>query len=170
MKLIHLYVFILTIIFGCSLFKRTTKSEQENHSTSGQQMFTRSLNETDNLKKTQSLTYRHDSVQSAYHLFLWPKGNIKFTPTEGFEGSFDSVLMTVYEDVIRKTGDKLNVESREIAKSDTDKSHEFLVTSSEKKAVNKNFPDVTWLILGFILMIIVGFIVKKRGFFANSEK
>jgi len=159
--LIYILVFLITC---CSVFRRSTKTTDENVQSSRFKSNFSTEIEAQKSKKMQYFTFKHDSIQADYTVRLWPKGNINFSGSEGFTGSFDSILITGKRQGSLNSINRLNVDEKGGLKTNRNLQTDQNEKSVQKQIVAMNSPNVKWIIISTVIFLIVAVLVFRRFF------
>jgi hypothetical protein len=159
--LVWLLVFLVTC---CSAFKKTTKTTNKSLSSSDRNMKLSTDVETQKSKSMQYFTFHHDSVQADYTLRLWPRGRINFSESSGFTGSFDSILMTGHRTGSLKSKGRLVISEQDGMISHHQIQEDRKDKSTQKETVVKRLPDVKWMIIVIVCVLLIIYLILKRYF------
>lgn len=161
MKKISLLL-LLTLCIGCALFKRTTTTTNQARYDADQQTNLKTAAETERTKNAKYLKFEKDTTNAAYRIQFWPKGRLIFSSREGFEGEFDSILMTGYLQKSASSTVKSDVKEQQKERAEANLNHNSALNMTSKTKVKQSFPDYFWIAGGLILTGIIIFKVFRR--------
>ena len=164
MKIIYSGLLLISLLYSCALFKQNTKTIEEQERLSDRQTRVKRVEEMESSNQMQRLTFRQDSLQSAYSFWLWPKGNIKFAAGNGFEGSFDSILVKGNLNQLTRQTEKADQSILGKATIKSDLTEKLKDKSVEKKKILKSFPTIIWPMIILVILIIAAFSFRKTFF------
>lgn len=162
MKGMSHFLMLVLLVCSCSLFKRTTTNTEKDNLKFQKQSKGKTVEDLTKTNNFQYLTFSRDSVQSAYRIQLWPKGRLIFKGPEGFEGEFDSVLMTGYLQKLNAGSEILNVNTHENKSKVADLKEDILMKAEDEKQVKQTIPDYYWIISCLLIVFTGGFLLFKQ--------
>jgi len=150
------------ILTSCSLMNKTTKNSEAHQ----YEMTSNNSLKTDLQQEKLTLTdsvFDSDQINTtSFDVFLWPKGNLKFTADGGMEGNFDSVLVKGQRAQKTKTHGKLLRKITDKSALLTQIEEQKKEKVEEKKLSKKSLPDGKF-ILAILILVIILLIYAKKG-------
>jgi hypothetical protein len=162
MRKIKICLVLIMLISGCTLLKRTTTTTDEDSSSASQLNTLKTNGKQEQSRDAQFVKWQKDSSDSFYQVRLWPKGNLSFSPENGFNGEFDSVRIN--GNIKRGTQKSENSVVKEHSKASlkSNSKQETHQNSEQQHEIKESFPAYIWIATCSILVGIALFFLFKR--------
>lgn len=168
MKRVSFILILIAHLFsGCSLFQKTKtssskfagKTQEESTKTAQLMMFNQSIG--------WSLSRKDDSLNSSSVVVIWPKGKFNFSPSSGFSGTAEKIVISER----LKSGSKVQEEKilvEEQARSGTQtEAYQKSVSTNQKETTKERFPVSGWW---YFLLLIPLVLALRWGYQSLSWK
>lgn len=145
----------ITLFYGCGLFQRTKTSNLRSVLESKEESVKTAQLNTKYQSVGWSLSRMDDSLNSSSKVVIWPKGEFSFSPSGGFSGMAEKVVITGQLNSGRKQVAEeiqLTEQTDQLLLKDAETNE---VLKDEKERIKERFPVSGWWLL-LLIPILLG--------------